>query len=334
MPPPDNWEPMTQEWHGERALLFVHGVGDAEQGYYDDLTRTVRDALGAQAGEVAMYEMYYDVFNDWAAAKTDLKGIVGSFKSAIRPSVKDEADGDDDFTDTFAEYGGDVLLPAFSRSTRLALRDACIAQLQRMVGDGNTAGVPARDQKLSIVCHSLGCFHTFEALHEIATNEEHELHPLQNRVTFQNVFFMASPVQLIRTTFGAIDPAIPASNELATLRGPALEQPPDAREPGTSTVKRWVSITGDLDPVGGYFLKKRVGWAYMNVPPQEPPRVDVQHLVDLPDDGDFRKALRDVLEDAIVKKGGPNITLNNPHSWDVYMENHKKEIAEWLFEDV
>ena len=323
------FEPMKRRWNGTRAVLFVHGVGNAQPGQYDDLVTKVRDALGPQSEEVALYELYYDVFTDWAAAKLGLADLFTKVVSLFRDKAADDLD-DDPLAAQIAETAGDVLLPAFSQSARLAVRDAYVAQLLQMVIDGREAEVQAENQKLSIICHSLGCFHTFEALHAVARNTKYQLHPTLNATKFQNVIFMASPVQLIRTAFGAVGATVPGKGELATLDDAGLAQPGDPAEYAGS-VRNWVSITGDLDPIGGYFLKNKAPWAYMEVQPQKS-LIDEQRLHgDDEDEVDAKRVLLQILQKGLsTDSAPPKIPLENPHSWAGYVDRHLREIATWI----
>ena len=327
--------PMTRPWTGTRAALFVHGVGNARPGDYTQVVTKVRDSLASHSQEpVALYELYYDVFNDWAAEKFALAGVLGEAVSLF--GRKARASVDDELAEQIAETAGDVLLPAFSQSARLAVRDAYVLQLQQMVSDGRDAGVKPQDQRLSIICHSLGCFHTFETLHAVARDRSYELHPTLNLTKFQTVILMASPLKLIRTAFDAIG----ASGDLATL-APSLTQPGDPAEYNGS-VRTWVSITGNLDPIGGYFLRKQAPWAYTDVESKSwrgtwastcTSIVDPQQLTgtDASDEVNTRRLVLAGLRAVLSPAGGaPSIPLKNPHSWGDYVDRYRKEIAGWL----
>jgi hypothetical protein len=47
-----------------RAILLVHGVGDARPGDDASLVAALETALGADAANFAVYELYYDFIND------------------------------------------------------------------------------------------------------------------------------------------------------------------------------------------------------------------------------------------------------------------------------
>ncbi|MEX2115639.1 MAG: hypothetical protein WEB37_02035, partial [Bacteroidota bacterium] len=54
-------------WGGRRAILFVHGIGDAKPGHYQDLVDRFRAILGNAGNDFALYTLYYDEQNDWFA---------------------------------------------------------------------------------------------------------------------------------------------------------------------------------------------------------------------------------------------------------------------------
>src|SRR3954466_4579075 len=70
--------PQTQRWPADRALLLVHGIGNAQPGDYDALVALLLQVLGPGASKIAMYFLYYDQVNDWFAAKTQLALQVAS----------------------------------------------------------------------------------------------------------------------------------------------------------------------------------------------------------------------------------------------------------------
>ena len=302
----NDWEPVSRDWPGPHAVLFVHGVGNAMPGYYNTVSDQVRGALRAAGLQVAMYELYYDELTDWAASKFNITTLVSHLKSSVVGAAASATPPDSDGSQAAAEYMGDVLLPAFSATARSAIHDAYRAQLLQMLMDAwNTQQLPPRDVKLSIICHSLGGFHTYEVLHDIAANRHAGLRPQSDGVRFHSVIFMASPVQLIRTMFRTIEPAIPNSAALAVLHGDGLQQPVSGDH---RIVDKWISITGDHDPIGGYFMKKQAGWAYMNTPDQVS-IVDSQSR----EEGYDMKAV-----------------FAKAHSWSEYVKTHAKDLASWL----
>ena len=188
-----SFELQSHQWPARRAVLLVHGIGNAKPGDYTQLVGEVNAALGAEAANTAIYQLWYDQVNDWFAAKTDLAHLISVAVKALADRI-----GDSEIGEVVAESAGDVLWPVLSANARAAAREAFLAQVKQMVQDGVASGVPARRQKLSIICHSLGCFHTYEALHHAALFPSHALQPATHEVVFDNVVFMASPVQLIR----------------------------------------------------------------------------------------------------------------------------------------
>jgi hypothetical protein len=314
------FQTQTIDWPADRAVLLVHGVGNARPGDYDNLVAAVKAALGADANRFAIYALYYDMFNDWFTEKTALADKIGGALGFLKGKLDGSA-----LADTMAEFAGDVLWPVFSMSARTVIREAYLAQLKQIVQDGIKAGHRAKAQKLSIICHSLGCFHTYEALHTAARFPTHGLQPMTDGVRFQNVVYMASPVQLIRSVaFGL--PGLVPKRWLATLDDGGLAQPNETGMGRTvKSVKKWVSIAGELDPVGGHFQRRKAGWAYMTVDGQDS-IIDSQSWLDLGDDTDLVAALKN----AVRERAAPQIGINNPHSWEAYVNRHASYLHDWM----
>ena len=193
--------PQTQRWPEDRAILFVHGVGNASNGDYAPLVAQVEELLGDQAKQFALYFLYYDQVNDWFANKEqaglEFQRLVGAIRS--KSDVTNVSLGN-----AIAEFAGDVLWPVLLADARTAVRETYLNQLRQIIRDGERAGISVPFQHLSIIAHSMGCFHTYEALCEAAADEGQGLSPARWGVQFDNVIYMASPVQLIRTIAGAI----------------------------------------------------------------------------------------------------------------------------------
>jgi hypothetical protein len=316
-PPPAGgpFTPQTQAWPGDTAVLLVHGVGNARAGDYTDLAHAVRAAVGP---DVAIYSLFYDVFNDWFTEKTQFSGQIQRLTAFIK-----EKEGQGQLPDTIAEFAGDVIWPLFALASRAAVGRAYLAQMKQIVIDGLNRGLLKQQLKLSIVCHSLGCFHTYEMLHTIAAEPAHTLQPLTDGIRFRSVVFMASPVQLIRTLGQAVSGLVPPG--LATLAPTGLAIPSQQALGVTRTsVERWISVTGDLDPVGGHFLRRKAPWAYMDVPGQQPIVVP-QVLVGA---GTDEENLFTVLRTSLSQAKPP--TLNNPHSWLDYVKGPQVDLKSWL----
>ena len=315
-------EPMSKVWTSDRALLLVHGIGNAHVGDYQELLGDVTTMLGDAAEDVAIYQLFYDQVNDWFAGKTQLGSLLTKAIDALAAKVADP-----DLGPTIAEVVGDVLWPVLVADARTAVREAYLAQLKQMVDDGTNAGVRARDQKLSIICHSLGCFHTYEALHHAARTKGAQLQPATHEVRFENVIFMASPVQLIRTVAEAMGSLVPNRRWLYTVQGDQLSIPSETTITGRAvpSVQRWVSITGNLDPVGGHFFRNRADWAYMDVEGQVS-RIDRQDALNITSKAQLAQALRASLRD----RQPPAIAPTNPHSWENYVINNAAELRTWL----
>jgi hypothetical protein len=241
--------------------------------------------------------------------------------------------GNDQNARTVADYLSDIVWPLFSADIRRAIRKSLVAQIQQMVVDGIDSGFPKDRQKISIIAHSLGCFQVYETLHYVAQHAEEELQPATHGVQFNNVVLMASPVKLIRTVGGLLRAFIPASADLATLTMPDLMFPFERRVYGTVApcAKRWITVTGNLDPVGGYLFGRKLDWGYMSIPPHDgmPPTTEIvedQKWCQIENMSD----LVDVLKQALVGSQFPEITVNNPHTWLKYVEHHSREISLWF----
>jgi hypothetical protein len=316
------WQPVSLQWPGDRAVLLVHGIGNTETGGGEAIGAAVRAALGTDADDIAIYQFYYDGINDWFMEKTQAAAMVNPLVQLFKHGGSGDA-----LSQTIADYAGDVLWPVLSVAARSAVRQAYIQQLLQMVRDGATAGFTADQLRMTIITHSLGCFHTYETLHEICRNPLYTLQPATHHVTFENVIVMASPVKLIRTVAGEMGGAVPDPASLATLRGPALSIPSQRPMAGAEVrvTPNWVSITGDLDPVGGHALRKKLDRAYADIPGQVS-IIDSQAALNIGGENDLAGALRASLRD----RKPPAITVNDPHSWTAYVDRHAADLRGWV----
>ena len=314
------FEPQSKKWPGKRAVLLVHGVGNARPGDYRKLVARIEELLGEDASEFAIYQLFYDAINDWFAEKTGLADKLKQMTGFVQESLVGNA-----LTDVFAEFAADVVWPVLSQSARTAIREAYLAQVKQMVLDGIQAGVRPKRQKLNIICHSLGCFHTYEAVHAAARFPSHGLQPATHGVQFENVVYMASPVQFIRSVSTKISGLIP-SRWMATADPNGLFLPSEESYGSqVPSVKNWVSITGELDPVGGYFNRKLHAWAYMTLQGQDS-QVDPQEHLGIKDESELERTLR-----ASMRKGAPpEIHDKNPHSWVGYAARYSDKLHEWM----
>lgn len=317
------WSPQSQSWKSNRAILLVHGIGNAAPGDYQELLTRVRTALGPAADSTVIYQLWYDQINDWVKNKLDVGTLLQQAVTTLSDSIQD-----DEIGETLAEVIGDVLWPVLIAEARAAVRDAFLAQIKRMLLDAEDSGVDPLERRLSIVCHSLGCFHTYEALHHAAVMGTHALRPGSEGVVFENVIFMASPVQLIRTVADRMGALVPNRRWLYSVKGDALTIPGEPLMLGgfTPSVKRWISITGSLDPVGGYFFRHKADWGYMNVDGQFAAVIDDQELLHI----DSPAALLATFRAACQPDAPPLFGLDNPHSWEGYVERHAARLREWL----
>lgn len=334
------FDPISQPWPANRAVLVVHGIGDASTGADGAFPLdALRDALGEDAEQIAFYPFNYDRINDWVSAKIDCEAVLARLRDAIAPKF-----GNDDTARTIAEYAGDVLWPVMSLNLRFAVRDAFMAQLAQIIIDRNEAALARGDDPLdyqvSIIAHSLGCFHTYEGLWAAATEPAYALQPLSDRVVFHSVTLMASPVQLIRTIAREISALIPDAGSLATLTRELTVPFEEKRGHTARCTDRFIAITGDRDPVGGYLLGQRQAWAYMaldggtNI-------IEDQRLLDIDsretlalalhagidakrEHTPIRQAARDTARDALMG------SLQNPHSWSAYITRQTPVLREVL----
>jgi hypothetical protein len=313
--------PQSQRWPADRALLLVHGVGNARPGDYSALVAQITNILADQQKQYAIYVFYYDQVNNWFADKGSAPVAVASLFNAIRSKLDATALGN-----VVSDFAGDVIWPILLLDARDAVRTALLRQLQQIVLDGKKAGIRQPAQHLSIIAHSLGCFHTFEALHAAAKSTSQGLAPATDGVQFDNVIFMASPVQVIRTVAGMIRAAVPRPSELVSVSAPQLEMPGEDDGAGTiiPSAKQTISVTGNLDPVGGYFFRKQLDWGYMNLPGQKS-FVDKQEWVDI-----HEADLANILQIALREHDAPSIMPENPHDWSSYVARHAGDLQQWL----
>lgn len=321
-----SWQPQSQLWPGKTAILFVHGIGSAKPGHYDSLLQNFDKCIGpAPAQGIAKYCLYYDDVNDWFQDKIGLASKLGAVQSFIETEVAKETDPN--LAKAIAAYLGDVLLPVLNEAARVAVRDRILAQLDQIRLDGHRTGIQFQNQRISIVCHSMGCFHTYEALHAAAKDPSLKLMPISDLMQFRSVMFMASPVQLIRTVAGKLGGIVPTGH-MATLDTDRPSRPFEidaVTGKPVYSVRDWVSIAGNMDPVGGNFYRKKVPWAYMDIEGQDS-LLDDQSLLNIKDALD----LAGVLADIAMNGSASSQILRDPHSWDNYIANHARQIVRWI----
>ena len=69
--------PQSQFWPGNKAILLVHGIGDASMGKDGAFPgETVLKILGDEAESIALYRLNYDFINDWLASKVQFESGV------------------------------------------------------------------------------------------------------------------------------------------------------------------------------------------------------------------------------------------------------------------
>ena len=327
--------PQTQRWPADRAVLFVHGIGNAAVGDYGPLVQQVQAILGADASRFAFYFLYYDHLNDWFAAKLQAGALFEKLVGAVRTQLHaDNGAGAPSvgLGNSIAEFAGDVLWPVLLADARTAVRTAYLNQLRRIVRDGEDAGFPPRRQHISIIAHSMGCFHTYEALAEAAADPGQGLAPATWGVRFENVIYMASPVQLIRTVARDIKGVVQRAETLHCVAGASLGFPAEPNASGAliRSAKRTVSITGNLDPVGGHLMRSKLRWAYMDFPGETSfePYIDQQQLATTGAGEDV--SLAGILQTALREREAPQISPLNPHDWGTYITKHADQLRTWL----
>ena len=316
--------PQSLKWPADRALLFVHGIGSSKIGDYDPLVAQLRDILGADSAKFAIYFLYYDAVNEWFSQKLQAQQAFTKLVQFIARRL----DGSE-LGNASAEFAGDIIWPVLIPDARLAIRAAMLQQLQTIVLDGIAAGVQPRNQHISIIAHSLGCFHTYEALSRMTTAPEEGLGPASAGVVLDNVIYMASPVQLIRSSGLALGNALPQPSSIFSVSDAELEIPSEPGDDGTPVrcARRTVSITGNLDPVGGFVFRAKQPWGYMDLPDQLS-FIDQEKVATVNGSEEF--SLASILLDALQTEGPPKIEPENPHDWSAYVARHAADLRTWL----
>ena len=319
--------PQSQTWKSDRAVLFVHGIGQTKPGDYAPLVEQLQAILGDDAEKIAVYFLYYDQINDWFAAKLQAANIITALVQRIRSRLDAST-----FANTIADFAGDVIWPVLIADARMAVRAAVLQQLEQIVLDGKKAGYQPRSQHITVIAHSLGCFHVYEALSAAAADPAQGLGPASAGVRLDNLIFMASPVQLISTVARAMGAAVPQRESLYCVNQPiAIPCEPGDAGQSVLTARRTVSITGNLDPVGGYCFRDQLDWAYMNLQGQTA-FIDQEQVASV--NGNEKLTLQNILQSALSEHGPPNISPDNPHDWGAYMARHAADLKSWITEAV
>lgn len=315
--------PQSRKWPSDRALMLVHGIGDYHEGDYDRLERALESALGDEAwARYAIYEMFWDPISDWFKEKLQAKELFTRLLAQLKEFF------DASHAGAWAAEGvGDVIWPVLLLDAREALRAACVRQIQQIVKDGRSAGIARPDMKLSIMAHSLGCFHTYEALSAAATDEDLQLNTSTTGIQFSSVVMIASPVQMIRAAASALGRTVPMPGRLYCLKNPVLVAPGYTKRGGQFVpyTRRLLALTGDLDPVGGHLWRRKLGWAYMDIPGSDR-IVETQKLVNLQSEND----LAGLIEQALAANRHWTTMPDNPHDWVQYVEHNAAALRQWM----
>jgi hypothetical protein len=90
-------------------------------------------------------------------------------------------------------------------------------------------------------------------------------------------------------------------------------------------MRRLLSITGDLDPVGGYLWRRKLDWAYMDIPGTDR-YVEPQQIAGLESDDDLASMTQRAMQ------SGQHWTMqpNNPHDWVHYVEHNAERLRHWM----
>lgn len=317
-------DPVRRDWPADRAVLLVHGIGSAKQGDYDALETKLRDLLRPAKHPYAIYVLYYDYLNDWFAGKEqvrDLDQILRGELRKLQPATREWS--------AAVDLIGDIIWPVLLADARDAIQLAIRRQLQAMVDDARAAGISdAGDMRISIIAHSMGCFHTYETLHTLTRDPQSGFAPATSGLQFENVMFMASPAQMIGTLAGRIRALVPRAASLACLSPIAIPTERSAAGKDVPCVKRPITITGTLDPVGGYLFNNRWQAGYMDLSanPKALHIDDPQALLNIRSSSD----LADVLTRSLREHARPDIGALSPHDWGGYIDRNRAKILEWL----
>jgi hypothetical protein len=312
------FKPQSIHWPGSRAVLLVHGIGNASVGQAGSFPLdALKHALGDEAPNVAIYSINYDFINDWVNSKVNFAAGITALRDKLAAKL-----GNTTGDAAIAESMGDILWPVLSPDLRLAVRDAIIAQLAQIELDRFESAMGRRkdplDYQISIVAHSLGCFHTYEVLTAIATTPALNMQPATDLATFDSVILMASPVQLIRTVAGLIKAVVPQLATLSTVAKPLAIPSETVNGVVVPCTKDFISITGSHDPVGGHVLGQKLSWAYMDMPGQHSTIVS-QHALNI----DTTDTTALALAHAIA---GGGVQLQDPHSWNAYIDAQARQM--------
>jgi hypothetical protein len=317
--------PQTQKWPGDRAILFVHGIGNAKPGDYTPLVDQLTTILGDDAKTIAIYFLYYDELNQAVADHIHADVLFTRLINALRRNYDGTTLGN-----VAASFGGDVIWPVLAADARLAIRTRLIAQLQQIVRDGIASKVRTNDQRVSIIAHSMGNFHVYEALSYASATPNQGLGPATSGFVLDNLIMMASPVQLIRSVATSLGAAVPQPSTIYTVSKPVLDIPSQTTDDGVVVpcAQRTIAITGNLDPVGGYLLRKQIATAYMNLAGQTS-YIDAEQIASVAGAPE-NVTLAAILQSALQNGGTPTITPNNPHDWGQYVARHAADLRGWL----
>jgi hypothetical protein len=120
----------------DRALLFIHGIGNARPGDYDPLVAQVRQILNEQSPQTAIYFFYYDQFNQWFADKTQAAQGCTKLVQVISSRLNQTTLGT-----TIADFVSDVIWPILIADARSAIASARIGHIWRSQNNNHSSTV-------------------------------------------------------------------------------------------------------------------------------------------------------------------------------------------------
>lgn len=287
-----------------RTVLWIHGMGDSEGGFSEDLYRQLVQGAetDAEVGRIRHAEVLYESENKAVAAKiknVDLK--IGKFLADKASALAALAGIEDPDLSGFQEgvegAMGDVGGMVMSTGARHMVLTKMTGKLLDLVtsADGQ---VSRSGHTIDIVCHSLGTFMTYELLHHITDPVAGRGVRPSDEVRIRKVFMLAPVLALIRDL--KLFNITPSTENFATKRNPF-------------TAPVVVDRKGVSRRIGEEF------WAFRHV-------VDPFASIRVTD-GPFLDG-KEPAEFADFLPGNPNM-----HAYANYLERFRKDILAEIMED-
>ena len=228
-----------------RCVLFVHGIGPQAAGYSAGLWDALwhhEDPAGSRCYEL----FYYDIF-DTMNAKTAIAGIVERYgvDRLIQVLVRNSALAarmTGQLQVTLRDTVAHVLYYTLFDAPRAAITHKFRVGLVDILDEARECGFDPPDIELTIVAHSLGTAVAYAGLHDIVSDPALGL---QNHVRAHNLFTLASPLELIRSTTSAAGVHVP--HVTAGICRPTLQDPVTGL--ARSNIRAWHTYRHRHDPV-------------------------------------------------------------------------------------